>query len=79
VKLGYKKAQDFDNILAYAAQKHRDWKGGGWQNEGFVRKWGPAEFVNTYHRQRWRFLRSNKFKIISEINYKTVINKGPKY
>jgi len=35
VKLGYTQGQDFENVLAYAAQKHRDWKDDGWQDEGF--------------------------------------------
>lgn len=45
VKLGYIQPQDFDNVLDYAAQKHRDRKEGVWQDEGFVGKWGSAEFV----------------------------------
>lgn len=52
MKLGYIEPQEYCNVPAYAAQKHRDWKDGGWQDESFVGKWGPAKFFITHHRQR---------------------------
>jgi hypothetical protein len=58
---------NIDNRLAYAAQKHREWKEGGWQEQGFVGNGESAEFINTHHTQSWLFLRLNKFKIINFI------------